>query len=110
MSSKDWSVGQIYGMGPTTDATGQPVINGTSFGVELIGHSRRLHIEVAVTSVAHSQLEALGFSDKDAGEIFHKGNRIASHLRSRRRGKPSPRTSTAPRVIKPIWSGRRRGW
>ncbi len=52
MSSKDWRVGQIYGMGPTTDATGQPAINGTSFGVELIGHSLRLHIEVAVTSVA----------------------------------------------------------
>jgi hypothetical protein len=68
MSSKDWRVGKIYGMGPCIDATGQPVINGTSF--ELIGHSRRLRIKVAVTSVAHSRLEALGFSDEDAVRTF----------------------------------------
>ena len=43
-------------------------------------------------------------------EIFHKGNRIASHLRSRGRGQAVTRTSTAPRVIKPIWNGRHRGW
>ena len=78
MSSKDWRVGQIYGMGPSRDATGQPVINGMSFGVELIGDSRRLRIEVAVTSVAHSQLEALGFSDEDAVRTFVETQLAAS--------------------------------
>ncbi len=78
MSSKDWRVGQIYGMGPTSDATGQPAINGTSFDVELTGHSSRLHIEVAVTSVAHSQLEVLGFSDEDAVRTFVQRQLAAS--------------------------------
>ena len=60
------------------DATGRPAINGTSFDVELIGHSSRLRIEVAVTSVAHSQLEALGFCDEDAVRTFVKAQLAAS--------------------------------
>ncbi len=78
MSNEDWRVGQIERMRPTRDATGQPAINGTSFGVELIGHSSRLRIEVAVTSVAHSQLDALGFSDEDAVRTFVETQLAAS--------------------------------
>jgi hypothetical protein len=57
-------------MSPCSDATGQPAVNGASFDVKLIGHSSCLRIEVAVTSVAHSQLETLGFSDEYAVRIF----------------------------------------
>ncbi|MGA2967446.1 MAG: hypothetical protein ABSD64_14655, partial [Terriglobales bacterium] len=78
MSSKDWRVGNIYGMDPCIDAKGQPEMNGTSFDVELIGHSSRLRVEVAVTSVAHSQLEALGFSDEDAVRTFVETQLAAS--------------------------------
>ncbi|MGA9642401.1 MAG: hypothetical protein WBQ72_13480 [Terriglobales bacterium] len=70
MFSEDFRVDQIYRMGPINDATGRPAINGTSFDVGLIGCSSRLRIEVAVTSVAHNQLQALGFSDEDAVRAF----------------------------------------
>ena len=42
-------------------------------------------------------------------EILHKGARVASHLRSRGRGQAVTMTSIGPRVIRRIWSGRRRG-
>jgi len=43
-------------------------------------------------------------------EIFHRGQRVASHVRGRERGKMLPSMSTAPRVIKRIWSGHPRAW
>jgi hypothetical protein len=78
MSNKRWRAGQIYSMGPCSDARGQPALNGTSFDVKLIGHASCLRIEAAVTSVAHSQLETLGFSDEYAVRTFVETQLAAS--------------------------------
>jgi len=43
-------------------------------------------------------------------EIFHKGQRVASHLRGRGENRCSPPGSTVQRVTKRTWSGRPRAW
>jgi hypothetical protein len=43
-------------------------------------------------------------------EILHKGARVASHLRSRGRGRPLPMRNIAPRAIARIWNGRLPAW
>jgi hypothetical protein len=78
MSSNRWEVRKIRGIGPTKNARGQPAMNGTSFDVELIGLSGRHHIEVAVTTFAHSQLQALGFTDEEAVRTYVERQLTAS--------------------------------
>jgi hypothetical protein len=41
-------------------------------------------------------------------EILHKGTRVASHLRSRERGKPVTQDEHRPKSHRDIWSGRLR--
>ena len=43
-------------------------------------------------------------------EIFHKGQRVASHVRGMDENKWSRRANTGRRVTKHIWSGRPRAW
>ena len=43
-------------------------------------------------------------------EIFHLGQRVASHVRGREREKTITNHEHVPGVIKRIWSGRPRAW